>query len=307
MKTLGDAEWSSYPSFLESVIPRMREFLDAHGIRATVFLVGRDAEDSRHRSLLSSFAADGHEIGNHSYHHDQWLHLMSIEEINADLDQSEGAIESATGRRPVAYRGPGYSINGDLIRLLSQRGYVYDASLFPNSISPLVRFSHFRRFKGSEQDRQNQKNLYGRFRDSLNSIKPFAWSWSEGSLLEVPLTTLPALRIPFHPTYLFYLAEKSIFLARRYFDLTILALRSSDISPVLLLHPTDFIGAEDKFAPSRFPGLTLRVEEKRSLLDEWFSRFQQHYTLGTIEQLTQSLHIASVKSRSLDQLMSHNR
>ena len=43
MKTHGDAGWEAFPSYLDVVIPRFLEFLQARDLTITVFIVGQDA------------------------------------------------------------------------------------------------------------------------------------------------------------------------------------------------------------------------------------------------------------------------
>jgi peptidoglycan/xylan/chitin deacetylase (PgdA/CDA1 family) len=75
MKTHGDAGWDAYPSYLDIVVPRVLEFLAARGLRITFFVVGQDAALERNRDALAALSAAGHEIGNHSFRHEPWLHL----------------------------------------------------------------------------------------------------------------------------------------------------------------------------------------------------------------------------------------
>src|SRR6476620_1607047 len=108
LKTHGDRGWEEFPSYLDGVVPRFLDVLDKLGLRITVFIVGQDAALPKNRAALASISAAGHEIGNHSFHHEPWLHLYSPAELTAELTAAEDAIESATGVRPTCFRGPGY-------------------------------------------------------------------------------------------------------------------------------------------------------------------------------------------------------
>src|SRR5262249_8483709 len=106
LKTHGDRGWEQYPSYLDVVVPRFLEMLGSLDLRTTVFIVGQDAAIARNRSLLRSIAAAGHEIGNHSFHHEPWLHLYSPAEIEAEISTAEESIAAATGVVPSGFRGP---------------------------------------------------------------------------------------------------------------------------------------------------------------------------------------------------------
>ena len=82
MKTHGDAGWESYPSYLDVVVPRFIDFLAARDLKITVFVVGQDAALERNHDALRLIPDHGHEVGNHSFHHEPWLHLYSEQKID---------------------------------------------------------------------------------------------------------------------------------------------------------------------------------------------------------------------------------
>ena len=121
LKTHGDDAWSVLPSYLDLVVPRILEFLDQRRIKITVFVVGQDAALPTNRTALESIAQAGHEIGNHSFHHEPWLHEYSRQQLIDELAASEAAIFQATGQRPVGFRGPGFSVSDEVICVLAER------------------------------------------------------------------------------------------------------------------------------------------------------------------------------------------
>src|SRR5512147_3243633 len=75
MKTHGDRGWESFPSYLDTVVPRALSMLKAHGMTISFMIVGQDAALDKNREALAQIPAAGHEIGNHSFHHEQWFHM----------------------------------------------------------------------------------------------------------------------------------------------------------------------------------------------------------------------------------------
>src|SRR2546422_890877 len=140
LKTHGDAGWERFPSYLDVVVPRILRVCDKLGLKITVFVVGQDAALPANHEALASIAAAGHEIGNHSFHHEPWLHLYDRRQLETELDAAEEHIERATGARPVGFRGPGFSFSEALLQLLAERGYEYDASTFPTFLGPAARW-----------------------------------------------------------------------------------------------------------------------------------------------------------------------
>src|SRR5579871_1159078 len=120
MKTHGDAGWESFPSYLDVVVPRFLEMLAAHRLTITVFVVGQDAALEKNHSALASISAAGHEIGNHSFHHEPWLHLYSEAELETEISSAEEHLERATGQRPVGFRGPGFSLSETTLQVLGR-------------------------------------------------------------------------------------------------------------------------------------------------------------------------------------------
>ena len=80
MKTHGDAGWESFPTYLDVVVPRVLDFFDELGITMTFFVVGQDADRDENHQSLRSIADRGHEIGNHSYHHEPPLDFMGSDD-----------------------------------------------------------------------------------------------------------------------------------------------------------------------------------------------------------------------------------
>src|SRR5215510_14372226 len=143
LKTHGDAGWETYPTYLPLVVPRVLDFLRARGLTITFFIVGQDAVRTENRDALGAIAGAGHEIGNHSFKHEPWLHLYSEPEIEEELARAEDAIAVATGVWPDGFRGPGFSLSPAVLRVLARRGYRYDASTFPTILGPLARAYYF--------------------------------------------------------------------------------------------------------------------------------------------------------------------
>jgi len=53
--------------------------------------------------------------------------------------------------------------------------------------------------------------------------------------------------------------------------------RLSGTEPSLLLHPLDFMGAEDNTGLEFFPAMTMAVDKKLELMDGFFSRLEASF------------------------------
>lgn len=109
LKTQGAPGWESFPSYLDVVVPRILDVLDRCGQRITFFIVGQDATIESNRAALKSIADAGHEIANHSFMHEPWLHLYDRERLNQEIGDAEKTIAAVTGQTTRGFRGPGFS------------------------------------------------------------------------------------------------------------------------------------------------------------------------------------------------------
>jgi peptidoglycan/xylan/chitin deacetylase (PgdA/CDA1 family) len=265
LKTHGNLDWERRPSYLPELLPRVLELFHRHDLAATVFVVGRDAVRDDGAKAIVDLASAGHEIGNHSFEHEPWLHRYGRADLEAELDRSEDAIVAAGAPKPVGFRGPGYSLSADLLEMLAERGYQYDASTLPTWIGPIARAYYFRSSGLTGDDRKKRDALFGSARDGLRPVHPYRWE--PHNLLELPVTTMPLARVPMHVSYLIHLHGLSPRAAKVYFRAALAACRMRGVGPSILLHPLDLLDARHAPGLEFFPGMALPAEEKARVLD----------------------------------------
>ena len=327
MKTHGDSGWDSFPSYLDVVVPRFLEFLAQRDIKITVFVVGQDAALEKNAESLASISAAGHEIGNHSFHHEPWLHLYSREQIHDELARAEEHIERVTGEHTIGFRGPGFSLSPEVLRVLADRGYEYDCSTFPTFLGPLARLYYFLTARLDEQQKQERKKLFGTWDEGFKPLRPYRWefigddvrfariqasrealapgrsvaaehvrgltpSGSPGRdvLLEIPVTTMPWFKVPMHVSYLLYLDQFSRPLAMTYWRMALTLCRLSGVAPSLLLHPLDFLGRDDDRDLDFFPAMRSPSARKVELVGKVIDEMAKHYQIVPMRE-----HAAALK------------
>jgi len=112
-------------------LPRFLELCAGLSIPPALFAVGEDlGREACARALLEAHRS-GTEIGNHTFRHDYALARRAPEEIRRDVEQGESAIREVTSARPAGFRAPGYTLSAALYRVLVDREYRYDSSVFP--------------------------------------------------------------------------------------------------------------------------------------------------------------------------------
>ena len=245
MKTHGDAAWESLPSYLDTLVPRALELLDDLGLTITFFVVGQDAAVPANAAPLRALQAAGHEIANHSFHHEPWLHLYTDDELERELAMAEDAIGGVTGATLRGFRGPGYSLSLRTLELLEARGYRYDATTLPTWIGPFARAYYFKTARLTPEERAERSGLFGHLRDGLQPLRPHHWRLGDRRLLEIPVTTLPLARVPFTSPTCWPSAAYSEVAGRRYFRAGLSLCRALGVEPSILLHPLDLLGADD--------------------------------------------------------------
>jgi len=291
MKTHGDAGWESYPSYLDIVVPRVLRLLEERNLKITFFIVGQDAALEQNQAALRSIAEAGHEIGNHSFKHEQWLHLYSEAEIDQDLGQAEALIEQVTGQRPIGFRGPGFSCSEAVLRVLARRGYHYDASTFPTYIGPLARAYYFMTANLTPEEAEERKKLFGTLQDGLRPLKPYRWQMGHQSqeLLEIPVTTMPIVKMPIHVSYILYASLFSEALALAYFRAALMMCRLTGTQLSLLLHPLDFMGCDDTDALAFFPAMGVPSSKKVRVVERVLDMMSQYFSVVPMREHAQGV------------------
>ncbi len=295
MKTHGNPDWASRPSYLPVLVPRMLEVFAENDLSATVFVVGADVVRDDGAAAVQAISAAGHEIGNHSFEHEPWLHRYERGRLDDDLAKTEAAIVAAGAPCPTGFRGPGYSVSSDLIDLLGRRGYVYDASLLPTWIGPLARAYYFRSAALSDAQKTERAILFGSASDGARPIRPFRWDPS--GLLEIPVTTMPLARVPIHVSYLLYLHRVSPQLARGYFRTALMLCRWRGVGPSILLHPLDLLDGGDAPGLGFFPGMNLPAADKIAALRAYIGMLRGSFDVVGVGEHARRLALAGVDRR----------
>jgi peptidoglycan/xylan/chitin deacetylase (PgdA/CDA1 family) len=301
IKTHGDPAWESFPSYLDLVVPRFLGVLERLGLRITVFVVGQDAALEKNRAALHSIAAAGHEIGNHSFHHEPWLQHYSAEQIETEIVSAGDAIADATGIRPRGFRGPGFSLSRSTLETLARHDYRYDCSTFPTYIGPLARAYYFMTAKLSPEERAKRKALFGSVSDGLRPLRTYTWDLGDRTLVEIPVTTFPILKIPIHFSYVLYIATLAGPLALPYFRAALLACRALRIAPSLLLHPLDFLDGDDVSSLAFFPAMKMPRERKLAVLVRALEIYRELFSIVPVGEHASAVERAGAARRIVPQ------
>lgn len=290
MKTHGDEGWEKYPSYFSALVPHVLELLDELHLSITFFLVGIDVQRDENAPFVKMITDRGHETGNHSLTHEPWLHLFPRSRILDELQTTHDAIAAVTGNGPRGFRGPGFSWSPDLLSVLVEMGYKYDASTLPTFIGPLARLYYFWTSSLEKEERNTRKKLFGTVADGFRPVRPYTWQLPDSSrVLELPVTTIPIVRTPFHLSYLIYLNRYSPYLMEKYLQVAVTLCKLTGTQPSFLLHPLDVLGGDQVPELRFFPGMDVDADSKRMTFLKVMRLLKRHFRLEDMSQYAEEV------------------
>lgn len=83
--------------------PAILRLLSKYNVKAAFFVVGRKAE--KYPELIQKIVSQGHEIGNHTYSHDNLIMLKNMGTLHRDIESAQKVFKKQ-GILPFAFRPP---------------------------------------------------------------------------------------------------------------------------------------------------------------------------------------------------------
>lgn len=190
-------------SVYDDGVIRLLDLLDGANARATFFIVGRDLKHAAARDFCRAAVAHGHEIANHSYSHSTTLRAMPRAGKEREILLAHEAIAEAAGVAPVGFRAPGYYLDADMVEILGANGYLYDSSILPTFVLPLMKLYL------ELSARKRLDKAMGRPRAAVASRRLRRLRAGAGrTIFELPISVLPLVRLPVHSTFAFQLPDR---------------------------------------------------------------------------------------------------
>lgn len=265
-------------------------FLERYRANATLFMVGNDFLQPQNVDPIRAVAQQGHEIANHSMHHTQGFRFLDPAAMEAEIAGMEDACRSVIGKRPIGFRSPGWNIGDNAIAILGRRGYLYDSSVHPTSLMPLLKALHWWNTKSRAG---GDRTTMGQLNYMLSPLRPYRTSMASlverGSdgIVELPVTVVPGVRLPFWATFL--LAS-----GLGVFKASLKALVASRMPVQFQFHLSDFVDFNDREFADQVPragdgvyvprALWTPLAVKRDLFTRAMDLLAEHYEFRTLEQ-----------------------
>jgi len=237
---------------------RILDFLNKLNIKASFFLVGNEIDTSPViQNIVYKVHKAGHRIENHTYSHPFGLAEMTENEILNEIINCSDIIENATGRRPVGFRSPGYSIDNRIIRILKENGFRYDSSGFWSVMNPILEYGHKYLFKNGLE---NKGFGYVTRKLPHEPYYPSSDNWQKNSktsenFLEIPLPRTKLFGLPFYNNI-------NIWTPELYSQFIAGTIRRNSL--VYLFHAIEFVDLSDNIPKelSSHPNIKIPVKEK---------------------------------------------
>jgi peptidoglycan/xylan/chitin deacetylase (PgdA/CDA1 family) len=99
--------------------PKVLDVLAAHGIRATFFVIGKNA--AFYPKIIQRMVREGHQVANHTYTHPN-LTTVSRAKVRSELKMTETKIAAAMGKRKL-FRPPYGAHNAKVDAVVAEFGY----------------------------------------------------------------------------------------------------------------------------------------------------------------------------------------
>ena len=235
-------------------LPRILELFARTGVRATFFLIANEARN--HPSAVTRIVAEGHEVGSHSMDHRLPFSALDAAGRQREIFESRVLLEALTGQEVSGFRAPSWDAGPWLVEDVANAGYTYDSSAYPSILLPLLRIAVA--LRGGRGGHRASASAWSAAlgRRGLHDIET-----RQGSLHEVPMYTVPGLRLPYYHTMRFVMPSW-VFRGIR-------QLAQSTSRPVWYqFHAVDFLSLSSDNLDPRIgchPGMRRPLDEKLEL------------------------------------------
>jgi peptidoglycan-N-acetylglucosamine deacetylase len=124
----------------------------------------------------------------------------------------------------------------------------------------------------------------------LRPIKPYYWQvGAQNKIMEIPVSTIPVIKLPFHLSYLLYLSGYSLNLMRLYLNSAIRLCKLTKTEPSFLLHPLDLIGGDQIPELAFFPGMNISSARKTFVFQEVIKTLSRHFQIINMSEYARRL------------------
>jgi len=115
--------------------PRLLELFAREAVPTTWFVPGHTLVTFP--ESIEAIVGGGHEVATHGWYHEDFAEL-SRDDQRSVLERSRDAVVESTGKPPLGFRAPYWSLGRDTLELVEAAGYTYDSSLMAGDAHPYL-------------------------------------------------------------------------------------------------------------------------------------------------------------------------
>lgn len=258
----------------DGALPRLLSLFASQNTIATFFICGSDLTEARHRRLVRSLVAAGHEIASHSLSHPNGFIRLPRAKRREEIIKNIDVLRKVTGLTPAGFRAPGYDVDASVIADIARAGHRYDSSLYPSILHPLLKMV-------LRIQRPSVDSGYGPTQNAWARTTIHQWR----GLWELPVSVFPIVRFPFHSHITSQLPDQ-------YLTSGLSLLRFLRRPVVFLFHAVEIVDEQhDAIALSvrshpvfRVP-FSRRIEHAHTII----RKLQQHFSIRRTDHYIESL------------------
>lgn len=173
-------------------LDKILEIFKKYNVSATLFITGNVLE--KYTKRITEWAKS-YEIASHSFSHRFW-NTLNDEERKTDLEKFCHLYQKIFGNYPKGFRAPSHIIDEKGLKLLAEKGFLYDSSIVPH-------YPFFKKYRGYKRK------------------APLSPYWLKNRILEIPISGqifgIPLagtwiLKLPFFIYKFLFLISNPVFL-----------------------------------------------------------------------------------------------
>jgi len=278
LSDLGISDHQDAAIIYQESITRFLELFARLNIKATFFCVGRDARFPPVQDMLQTIVRQGHEIANHSLSHLPHFPSLTLPELRPEIVAAHRLLENAAGVPLVGFKAPGWGVNIHTLPILEELHYHYDSSFMPTCLAPLLTLARWA-LSGGVRTRKK----IGSFRHGFAPLHPhfpqvhypfLKTRRLSASVIEIPQTVFPLLRLPFHSTFVFLGGLT-------YFKAGLALVKQMQLPLNYVFHAIDLLPENVEPRLARFPAMRKPLAERRLLLQKILEDIKKNFEIKT--------------------------
>jgi len=265
-----------------NALPIYLNLFKEFNLKATFFLVGKDLENDSNVKLLKKILDDGHEVANHGYLHNGFDTFSNKEKFD-DIRKSHDIIKLKLNTECHGFKAPCYALDVSVIKMLMKIGYEYDSSMISTVISGMMKM-YYRFIVRQKMHPSNWGYFSHLFAPSAPYHPDQRYIWRKGKedILEMPVTTLPFLKIPIHFSFINVIGFKLFFFYKLFTYISPTSFLNYSFHAVDLL-PHNVLPKSFYYRPGLKRTLQWRLDRAKWILEEIMKR----YTIQTSFSISQ--------------------